>query len=805
MTEARQGRDGTGGHGRALPAAATTVAVCIVALAALLFAGRPLGVAFPEADLDGSWMVVLGEALRLPARWGVDLAFTYGPASALVTRYFTDGYLAAALPAAVVLASVFGLCFGRLAAEAASAGPGPRRGASTALLAAALGEAAGLLTMAPQIPDAFYFVLPLNVFLFDLYRRRGGTGLVAVSAAAAGGLALSKSSYGALALALFVLTDLRSLLALRRAPVLSGAFGLGFLAAYLAFGQHLGDLPAYLRLQGEVAAGYGEAMYATGSRRELACFLVACLALVAAAALPGDRDRLRRLLVAGGLGLVLLLGFKAAFLRQDTHPQIGWSLLGLAGLSVAAGVALRRSVPAAAALGAAALAVLWVAAPLFLAVETGAPAGRAAVTAAARSAVAAAGDELGSWDALLRDPSGFAENLRAAKAAAFAAVRAAHPLPRLDGTVDILPSEQTSVLAAGLDYHPRPSFQDYSTYTAGLIAANLAFYEGPAAPEWVLFGVGGLDDRFPATMEGALWPVLLRRYEPVRRAGALLVLHRRAVPLPAVLGPAQAVPARLNQRFAVPEGATFARIAVRETALGRLAALLFRPPALKLRLTLAGGATQDYRFIPAIAAEGFLLSPTIDDAEGFMRLALGDAQDAGEAVTGAEVGGSALSRWFYAPGLDVSFQAVAVPSGPVDPEARALAESVAQGRSWRQLARRIGPPGALRGDRLSAAPPSALSLPVAGATHLRVGFGIEDGAWTQGRVAGVCFAVHDGASTGPELWRRCLDPRDSPADRGGQVADIDLPGGTTAVTLETACRGSCDWGWAYWDDARPAR
>ena len=409
MTERRRTRDGTGRRKAVLPAAAA-----IVALAALLFAARPLGVAFPEADLDGSWMVVLGEALRLPSRWGVDLAFTYGPASALVTRYFTDGYLAAALPAAIVLSGVFGLCFGWLAAEAATAGPAPRRAAWASALLAAVGEAAGLLTMAPQIPDAFFFVLPLVVFLLDLYRRRRGTGLVAIAAAAAGGLALSKSSYGALALALFVLADARSLLALRRLPVLSGAFGLGFLAAYLAFGQHLADLPAYLRLQGEVAAGYGGAMYATGSRREVAWFLVACLALVAAAAAPGDRDRLRRLLVAGGLGLVLLLGFKAA------SPAAGHPIRRSAGRCWASPawrsrrvVVLRRSVPAAAALGAAALAVLWIVAPLFLAVETGAPAGRAAVATAARSAVAAAGDEVRSWDALVRDPSGFAETLRA--------------------------------------------------------------------------------------------------------------------------------------------------------------------------------------------------------------------------------------------------------------------------------------------------------------------------------------------------------------------------------------------------------
>ena len=59
---------------------------------------RPLSLAMPGSGLDPSWIAVLGEAAVRHARWGVDLAFTYGPASALVTRYFTDGYLASALP-----------------------------------------------------------------------------------------------------------------------------------------------------------------------------------------------------------------------------------------------------------------------------------------------------------------------------------------------------------------------------------------------------------------------------------------------------------------------------------------------------------------------------------------------------------------------------------------------------------------------------------------------------------------------------------------------------------------------------------
>ncbi len=63
---------------------------------------------------------------------------------------------------------------------------------------------------------------------------------------------------------------------------------------------------------------------------------------------------------------------------------------------------------------------------------------------------------------------------------------------------------------------------------------------------------------------------------------------------------------------------------VRKTLLGRLAAALFRPPALTLRVRTLNGTEQSYRFIPALGAGGFLLSPMVDDPSSFALLALGE-------------------------------------------------------------------------------------------------------------------------------------------------------------------------------------
>ncbi len=146
------------------------------------------------------------------------------------------------------------------------------------------------------------------------------------------------------------------------------------------------------------------------------------------------------------------------------------------------------------------------------------------------------------------------------------------------------------VLAAGLDYRGRPSFQEYSTYTAGLAAANRAFLRGPGAPRWVLFG--------PES------PTATWRSTAASRAGRG----------PAVAGPARPLPARpphrrprgagaarragagrRSGRPATPRrgfgavacrsatgGPVWATVDVRPNLAGRVLSALFRPPLLTL-------------------------------------------------------------------------------------------------------------------------------------------------------------------------------------------------------------------------------
>ena len=783
--------------GRAFVSAVS--AVLALATAALLCVLAPLSFTLPAAGRDGSWATVLGEAAMRPARWGVDLTFTYGPASELITHYFTEGTLFRTLPILSGLAIVNGTAFLLLARRATR----DRGSAGAMIVVALMAELAGLAANVALDPDSFVFALALVLLLLDLTPSRRGRFLLVtllLGAALLGAMAIAKTSLGVAGLGIVVLADARALLARRRPPVLVPAFLAGALTCFLAYGQRLADLPTYLDLQGQQASGYGAAMYLAPDRVEIGAFLLGAIALVTVAGSAGAPGRYGRLTAAVGTGFVLLVGLKAGFVRADTHTQIAWSLLGLAGVAMAVGLVLPRSAVGAAALGVVALAVLWIVGPLFLLAGTGQQASPAELPQVYDDMGRQLSTRLDALDRFARSPSGFLERIRGEKDAAWATIAAAQPLPKLPGTVDIIPSEQSAVLANGLDYRPRPSFQEYPTYTAALIAANHAFYAGPDAPDWVIFGMGGLDDRYPGSTEGALWPELLRRYAPQRRAGPWVALRRRDVPTADPLGPPVLVETSLGQPATLPfAGPVFARMDVRPTLLGRLAAALFRPPALTLQVTLANHDHQTYRFVPAMAAGGFLLSPLLTDADGFAALALGHGEDTGgAAVTAVAVAGAPWARLFYQGTVSIELRPVAVDEAAPSAEAAPLMADVARAMPWRQLVRAIGRAGQLDGDRLTAVAPTTLTIPVGGARRLDVTFGLDDGAWTDGATQGVCFAIAASADAPAPIWRRCLDPKTVAADRGPQSAEIDLPAGLGDVTAETSCLAACAWGWSYW-------
>jgi hypothetical protein len=379
-------------------------------------------------------------------------------------------------------------------------------------------------------------------------------------------------------------------------------------------------------------------------------------------------------------------------------------------------------------------------------------------------------------------------------------LRSAHPLPKLDGTVDTIPSIQSALIANGLQYWPRPVFQEYVTYTHGLVERNRAFFQSGRAPKYILMAPGSIDGRHPATAEGAIWPDLLARYAPRDIVDGAALLEKRERPIDLTMQSLPTLLATMNSPVdlaALPNKAIFAHIDVQPTFLGKLANLVLKSATLQIEVQYMDGAEANYRFIPAIGREGFFLSPLIANAENYVSLATGQAGSNPKKIKSFVIRAGRLARWLWSPTVTVRLDVLenvtlGVPN--LSPELRRRLDLVSIQNANPNVK------VAMTAQGMLAHAPTALNIPAAGKRMLDIGFGLLDGAWKgDGNTDGVCFRLSAGGSTSP-LWERCLDPKQLNADRGEQRAEIALPENVTFLTLETLCGKSCAWDWSYWGE-----
>ncbi len=653
-----------------------SVAILLLSLCVALFAFHPMTPAVPQWGLDASWVTVMGEAASRHLRWGVDLAFPYGPAASLLTGYEDSRYLTRTLPIMLALSLAFG--WGAVLVFASG-----QQDSRSGVPAAALASFAITIAGTRDFPDIALLMLAFLPFLLTVTPSRPGRAGALASAVlcfAVGVTGMAKMSIAVLAIPLFVMGDI-TLLVRHRVPCLLLCFIIGFTSAGAFFGQTFADLPIAIARQWDVVAGYSEAMAADGSRLELLAFVIAAALLLAfaawaeaKAARSGGTPFGWGLLRVVGLALIVFMLFKAGFVRQDLHTLIAWNGLAMATvLTVWSRVRYWARGLAVVALSAA-LAVVLVLCPAMMTASAPSEA-RAAAAIKLYDAwlVTEPTGQLKTAATALVDPQGFAGHLDDLKLSAVAKMTEFYPLPKLDGGVDTIPSMQSRIIANGLAYAPRPGFQEYSTYTRGLAEANRRFIEGPLAPKWILFGPepGGvdltIDARYSNFAEGALWPDLLRLYRPERRIETWLALKRREHPAAIRTEDWQRTSIGFNQSVETgTEPATFMKITVHPNLLGRLAGLLFRPAPLTMAVNFADGHRHLYQFITGIGAAGFVMSPLVQDADGFLALAAGEPASPDHVVVAFSIEALPKLQRFFEPEIEVERTALHIEPAQID-------------------------------------------------------------------------------------------------------------------------------------------
>ncbi|MEP9378946.1 hypothetical protein ABLE91_19675 [Aquabacter sp. CN5-332] len=742
---------------------------------------------FNLAHLDPSWAATLAEMTAAGASQGRDLIFTGGPLSSLYTRYFQPQLA----PLIIVFSAVVWASFVFVACAIAEK---TRPTLVSVLLLVPL------LTQTLQ-PDATFMAFPMLFALAQLQAPRSNhvlNGFIFAFAAAA--LVACKFSILPLALLSAVVMDLNALS--KRSIPANTLLLFGFLfAIHVLTGSEASTFPLYLAMSLNTSAGYSDAMSMTGNPLRLAIYLVAIALFVFALAatmvrnLRGSASAFVELSVFLIFVGFIFLTFKSGFVRQDLHELFAWSGLTWATcafLCIRWPTAQGGASPRVAILVAVAL-VASLATPVFTLRAAGqGPLGPVAkleaAWAEAKSTYAAATDPHGWWDAQL-----------AHREQARATLKATIAYPQFEGGVDMIASEQGKLIANGSDFTPRPTIQEYTTYTPQAIAANRAFFLGENAPKNLLLKPETIDTRYPSTAEGPLWPDFFRLYEIKGELDGHIWLVRRAVPLPDLLGPPTVSIARFRQPVPIQgDGPLFVKLDIRRTAIGSLVSMAYKLPRVMMKVTTSRGETLTFRLIPEIAREGFLLSPLVQSSTD-MQMLLGDpeARSRLPKITSIELMAGSMASFYYDANIPVSIQNLDIPFAPANAFPHMMdVSAIVESNSMNPPMLRMTSEGVF------AHPPSMLVAKTGGHSRLLLGFGIDAAAYAgTNRTNGVCFRALPENGSEP-LFDRCLDPMAQPADRGVQTAEISLPAGMASIRLETACRDDCSFDWSYWSKAR---
>lgn len=532
---------------------------------------------------DPSWELPFAYFIRHQFQAGVDYIYTYGPLGYVLTLSYDRDLFWLKYGWEIAIKLFFVGILWRISKSF------PRfRDRLFFLLLAAL-----IPPLLPPIPDAIYFFF---LFAGSLYFPAAAFG------ALSGVLALTKFSLFLIAVFLVGIVSIR-----RRSPVALISFAAVLLTFWLILGQAIWNIPVYLAGSWQITSGYMDAFIKNDSLLQLALGIVVAL-LLAVAATPSPW------FVLLGLAGVGFISFKHAFVRHDWYHAPGFFVFAaLAFTCLPARPWVQRT--------GVALSLLAL-----------------VVFRADMSPQLFFNHWKNQTMAVVRP-----DQLKNRLAHEYVALESLFAVPRMRGQigaapVDLMGGDQRRAIFNKLNWRPRPVFEGWSACTPKLLAGNAAFLSGNRAPEFIIVAWNQIDQRFPAAEDGAALLELFSRYQPVERE-IDCHLFRRTGKSREVL-PASIKEIRIGEAL---EPAPFqtASLEIKYSLLGKIRKLFYKPAPAIVRLTLESGEAKTYRFVPAIAASEFLLSPLLENLDDMIALYSGSG---GKTVKRVEIQADKL--WF---------------------------------------------------------------------------------------------------------------------------------------------------------------
>ena len=414
----------------------------------------------------------------------------------------------------------------------------------------------------------------------------------------------------------FIHSRRRKALALHLTALLSS-----FTVAWVAVGQRLDGIPAYLRSSIEIVSGYSGSM-GTIELSKLALlpwqiwFAAGGIVLFGAilAAAVARRDRALAYLVALCLPVVFVL-FKDAFVRLSGRHMFYYTGLGIC----AALIMVQASLGLGARRPRVRVVVPGLIVGLVALINLGAPmvALGAMTPPTPRFPWVTLGARLSTYPVAMKLlTSNKARSARARLGYPKAIREYGLPKPVVDrlrsGTVDVVPWEVGMIKAYDLRWKPRGVLQSYSAYTPYLDQLDAHRY-ATDGPDRVVLRNDFIDDRCPQYDEPEFFRTLLLRYQVESRVGEMLILRRRPGPVGVAQVELGAYRTGFGEWLDVPalgSNPVYGAIEVHPSIIGRLLDFVFQPPEAHLVLRKSNGETQTCRLIPN-SVDGLLISDYI--------------------------------------------------------------------------------------------------------------------------------------------------------------------------------------------------
>jgi hypothetical protein len=381
------------------------------------------------------------------------------------------------------------------------------------------------------------------------------------------------------------------------------------LGIWVATGQSLLNFPIFLINSLQITSGYNEAMQSSaGNVAELKLAAAIFLAMMGMLVLSCFTWPIRvpNLMIAGMVLFSLFIVWKAGFVRHDVHSITFFGFTSLIPFFLEYQSQLSK------------IYILMFRTLRYIVVF----ASLVGLFSSAGAVNYLPSNFLAKWNETVVKNAETLVNFKKAKANwdnVVASVKQQYELPQTRAqvgwaTVDIFSWEQGVLFLNGFNWKPRPVFQSYVAYTPKLLAINGDFYQSPRAPEFVLFKLQTIDERFPLMDDTEAVKVILRDYRPVlTEKGYLLLKHEpRSQPIAGNILLNQSIPIGTPIDISpFSDRQLLLSLDIRKSLAGRVYSLLYKLPPVYLEIGTTDGAKMSYRIVPNMVQSGILINPLI--------------------------------------------------------------------------------------------------------------------------------------------------------------------------------------------------